>query len=115
MPPDIEKGAPPPGELKLSPEQERLIGLGLAYIADSQAHVKSRYGAAGQEKTGEVIASTFATASEEQIKAAVAAADEVFNEKFPGTGKGVPMSDVTQPAAERRPFNPFRSPAGRRG
>jgi len=103
----VEKAAPP-SELKLTPEQERQISLGKAYILAMQAHVKSRYGAAGQEKTGEVIASTFESASEEQIKAAVAAADEVFNEKFPPKGAGVPASD--SPAEEpKRRFNPFRS------
>lgn len=108
MPPEVEKGAPPPGEPKLSPEHERLIEFGKAYIADQQAHVKSRYGAAGQEKTGEVIAATFESATLEQIKAAAAAADETFNKAFPGSGVGVPLSDATPEPAARR-FNPFRA------
>jgi hypothetical protein len=70
----------------LSPEQERKIALGEAYVAAMQAHVKSRYGPCGQEKTGEVIAGLFETASAAEIDAAVKAADEVFNERFPGTG-----------------------------
>jgi hypothetical protein len=111
MPPETEKGAPSPGELKLTAEQERLIALGKAFIAAMQAHVKSRYGPCGQEKTGEVIAATFDVASEEQIKAAVSAADEVFNERFPGKGDGVQASETT-PAPVKRSFNPFRSAIG---
>lgn len=101
-----QKGAPPPGEPKFSPADERLLNLGKAYIAAMQAHVKSRYGPCGQEKTGEVIAGLFETASPEEITAAVKAADEVFNEHFPGVGKGVPASD-TPINSPKRKFNPW--------
>ena len=109
-----KESAPPPEPAPpaLSPEQERLIALGKAYIEDRQAHVKSRYGPCGQEKTGEVIAQTFETATAEQIKASVEAADELFNKTFPGTAKGVPMTDQQTLKAERR-FNPFRQPVPR--
>lgn len=108
MPPEIEKGAPPPGEPKPSPAQERLIEMGKAHIAAMQAHVKSRYAPCGQGATGEVIAGMFETASADEIAAAVKAADEVFNERFPGTGKGIPASDTQEQPVPERKFNPLR-------
>lgn len=109
----IKPAADPPPAATLTPDQERLIGFGKAFIAQQQTHVKSRYGPCGQEKTGEVIASTFETASLEMIQAAIAAADEVFNGQFPGKGEGRPLSETPagQPEQPSRRFNPFRSAA----
>lgn len=112
MPPDIEKGAPPrgdgpPPEAKLTPEQERLIALGSEYVKFAQEHVKSRYAACKQERTGERLARAMETASPEEIAADLKAADEIFNEFFPGTGKGVPMSDGRELVTSARKFNPL--------
>lgn len=106
--PQEEKGAAPTGELKLSAEQEALIACGQAFRKFAAAHVKSRYDACGFEEMGEMAAESLEAASGEKLLAAIEKADATFNKHFPGTGKGVPMSDTQgdQPRPPR-PFNPL--------
>ena len=112
MPHEVEKGAGPggpPAEAKLTADQERLIALGKAYELYAAGQIKSRYGACRMERTGERLAAQVARMTAEEIDEELKAADATFNEHFPGTGKGVPMSEsgADDQALVRRKFNPL--------
>lgn len=111
---DPKELAPPP-EPQLTAEQERLIALGLAYVEFAKKHVTSRYEPCGKARQAERAVAYIDKGDVAEIEAEIKAADEEFNEKFPPSGKSVPMSDTPAQPVQRRAFNPFRQPVPRRG